>query len=801
MVELSTICSPVTGRTFVTNNTNSPNSSVSGSDRTNTNDSQTYTTTNSSNRNILLTTKQYDNDNLENNIVKHVKEKAFRKFKFPPEITFVKATIFKIVKQANNNEIPNTIDIKDQKWSGIYCRAVTACRHNAQTLARKNYKDDKRNNQIPDSFPGTVLITDTQDVNSENRYQLHKDYRRKNSPEFKYFMKRILGAVSPKQTDFKRKSVRMTISTIFTPSDEAFALLFLYNGYDSNEGQDLYEYLVSELEERREEQQSKELETEILKMYQKQNGNRKQQDKEENTEGKTRKRKQHAAVAKHQTTKFNLEPTPTLESGTYLFVQTKPGELSAMVCLPEEACHTFNQWETVFRTLLTAFKDSTGDKTLSPSNAQDVLEASKHRACPISLLLEPDAKQAKLDFIKTKLPTAKALEPMNLWHSIQREELSGYDSPKAVLLVMKSFQYAVPEVFTGGKISPDPMILLAIPLWTFFEGEGSMDGFRYKLQTGLEDVVETIRQEAAINISMEGQALAQMSIFEHLHKARKVRAKLGVDKSVIMWGCLQRQQVALEFTHGSFSSHLVVQIVLNEHVRHQAIMGDVLNTHLEALKREHKDVMKELLPLKSRVNKAPKKAWLPPLGLKRVKVTLEKATKIARYVELHANTLWLNSQFDVPSSGPEDPPWTKLDVVGDTTTGQLEFHPKTMWEWDKLHMVLNITASEGNLSRGKKQKQPPNLHDGIVLPGWKSGSTQFFHGKLGGVTDGNKSIDVILPPAIQTTLHQILSSRAHNNNFVAKPKPQQKDKDIPPTPEWHVDPRLGPRWSRMAPGE
>eukprot|EP00536_Pseudo-nitzschia_multiseries_P002339 jgi/Psemu1/5315/gm1.5315_g len=165
---------------------------------------------------------------------------------------------------------------------------------------QKNYKDDKRNNQIPDSFPGTVLITDTQDLNSENRYQLHKDYRRKNSPEFKYFMKRILEAVSPKQTDFKRKSVRMTVGNIFTPSNEAFALLFLYNDYNSwlnttkgtsNEGQDLYEYLVSELEERREEQQLKELETEILKMYQKQNDNRKQQDKEEDEEGKQRKRK------------------------------------------------------------------------------------------------------------------------------------------------------------------------------------------------------------------------------------------------------------------------------------------------------------------------------------------------------------------------------------------------------------------------------------------------------------------------------------------------------------------------------
>eukprot|EP00536_Pseudo-nitzschia_multiseries_P011328 jgi/Psemu1/28554/gm1.28554_g len=262
MVELSS-CSPVTGKTIVTNNTNSPNSSVLGSDQTNTNnDSQTYRTTDSSNRNILQTTKESDNNNLENNIVKHVKETAFRKFKFPPENTF------------------------------------------------KNYKDDKRNNQIPDSFPGTVLITDTQDLNSENRYQLHKDYRQKSSPEFKYFMKRILGAVSPKQTNFKRKSVRMTVSNIFTPSDEAFALLFLYNHYDSwlnttkgtrlrkkftdgksgnkegwsNEGQELYKYLVSELEEQREEQQSKELETELLEMYQKQNGNHKQQDKEEDEE-------------------------------------------------------------------------------------------------------------------------------------------------------------------------------------------------------------------------------------------------------------------------------------------------------------------------------------------------------------------------------------------------------------------------------------------------------------------------------------------------------------------------------------
>eukprot|EP00536_Pseudo-nitzschia_multiseries_P010069 jgi/Psemu1/24891/gm1.24891_g len=202
---------------------------------------------------------------------------------------------------------------------------------------------------------------------------------------------------------------------------------------------------------------------------------------------------------------------------------------------------------------------------------------------------------------------------------------SGHDSPEA-RLVMKSFGYAVPEVFSGGKISADPMILLAIPSWTSFEGEGPMDGFRYKLQTSLDGVVERIRQEAAINISTEGQALAQtciqdamtftlgliqwMSIFEHLHKAGKVGVKLGVDKSVIMWICLQGRQAVLNFTQeDGFSNHLEVQTVLNKHMRqHRAVMQDELNTHLVALKEEQEEVMKELWSLKSRVDKVPKKA-------------------------------------------------------------------------------------------------------------------------------------------------------------------------------------------------
>eukprot|EP00536_Pseudo-nitzschia_multiseries_P002653 jgi/Psemu1/5954/gm1.5954_g len=203
---------------------------------------------------------------------------------------------------------------------------------------------------------------------------------------------------------------------------------------------------------------------------------------------------------------------------------------------------------------------------------------------------------------------------------------SGYNSPKTAL-VMKSFWCEVPEVFTGGKISSDFMILLAIPLWTSFEGEGSADGFRYKLQTRLNNVVETIRQEEAVmNISMEGLALAQTCIqdaktftselFQWMcqthqdlqksnpsssnpsHKAQKAGAKLGADQSVIMCGCLHGRQAALEFKQDDFSNYPVVQTVLNEPMRHRAIMQDEMNTHLAALKKEQEAFMKELCSLK-----------------------------------------------------------------------------------------------------------------------------------------------------------------------------------------------------------
>eukprot|EP00536_Pseudo-nitzschia_multiseries_P005589 jgi/Psemu1/12937/gm1.12937_g len=274
--------SPVQGTTVVTHTTNSRTSIVLGSEQTNTNDSQTETTPNSIKSDTLLTTKETHDYNMKQNITQYAKETLLRKMKFQPtKSNFVQSMIMRIVKLGNNNEIPNTINIKDQKWSGILCGAITACRHNAQTLAKKkNHKDNKRSNQILDSFPGTVLMMEKENTNSKNK-----------------------------------KSFQ-TISNIFTPSNEALALLFVYNNYDlwlnttegtrkrknftdsksgneevwSTQGYILYKYVLSKIEKRRKEQQSKDLEIELLKTYQQQNGKHTPPQDDEDEESKKKQR-------------------------------------------------------------------------------------------------------------------------------------------------------------------------------------------------------------------------------------------------------------------------------------------------------------------------------------------------------------------------------------------------------------------------------------------------------------------------------------------------------------------------------
>eukprot|EP00536_Pseudo-nitzschia_multiseries_P014332 jgi/Psemu1/38293/gm1.38293_g len=396
---------------------------------------------------------------------------------------------------------------------------------------------------------------------------------------------------------------------------------------------------------------------------------------------------------------------------------------------------------------------------------------------------------------------------------------SGYNSPEASL-VMKSFQYAIPK-----EVSNNPMILSAIPSWICFEWEGSMGRFRYKLETGLDDLVETIRQEALTTILIERQPLAQMRIqdaktffttgliqwmcrtyqdlqksnsssskenwrhifhyiqpiFEHLHKPCKVRAKLGVKKSIIMWVCLQERQAALKFTKDRFSSHSVMQTVLNEHMCHRAVTQDEMNTHLASVKKEQEELMKELRSLAGRKEETKE-------------VTPESSPGSDHQQENKTNNTY---KFDLPNCALEDPPWTK---IGCSTSdlppievillqGEWGTMEKPMWEWSGSDRVIKITGAQGKLSRGKKQNWANIPHNSMLPPSWKTGSIHLLHTKLEGITYGwfivewtnrlgEKSINFTLPPVIQTTRHQLLSSRAHNNIFLPEPKPKptlQKD--------------------------
>eukprot|EP00536_Pseudo-nitzschia_multiseries_P009067 jgi/Psemu1/22243/gm1.22243_g len=208
--------------------------------------------------------------------------------------------------------------------------------------------------------------------------------------------------------------------------------------------------------------------------------------------------------------------------------------------------------------------------------------------------------QARLDVLEAQFTSFREESTTTKVHL---EECSS----KAALVMKSCWYAAVLKVFTGGKLRANPTIL---------------------------PVGHPIVKEAAINISMEGQALAQTCIqdanafisgliqwmcctYEDLQKSNpsstkenwryawKVGAKLGVDKSVIMWGCLHGRQAALEFTQDGFSNHA---IVLNKHIWHRFIMQDEMNTHLAALKKEQEELMKELRSLKGQVDKFPKKA-------------------------------------------------------------------------------------------------------------------------------------------------------------------------------------------------
>ena len=88
--------------------------------------------------------------------------------------------------------------------------------------------------KVPASFPGTVAL------NTDSMEILAKEYRRYGNAaneEFYYFVTRILSAINPGKTNFRLRKTKDLISTIFTVTDEAFALMIIDNEYSNWEKQ------------------------------------------------------------------------------------------------------------------------------------------------------------------------------------------------------------------------------------------------------------------------------------------------------------------------------------------------------------------------------------------------------------------------------------------------------------------------------------------------------------------------------------------------------------------------------------
>lgn len=138
----------------------------------------------------------------------------------------------------------------------------------------------------------------------EAKYTVHPDYRKKDTPGWRFFATKYLPCVNAKITNFRLKSHRQLVSEIFTGSDEAYAIALLINEYENyqftlsdplrgggdrpkkpftnsrsgktsgwnNSGLETYKSLIKQVEELRQLDVSSQLEHNILNCCKTQNG-------------------------------------------------------------------------------------------------------------------------------------------------------------------------------------------------------------------------------------------------------------------------------------------------------------------------------------------------------------------------------------------------------------------------------------------------------------------------------------------------------------------------------------------------
>mgnify|MGYP004529573319 FL=1 len=83
---------------------------------------------------------------------------------------------------------------------------------------------------VPAGFPGTLGLVE--DPNKEGKVvinPMYRNYSTANNSEYFYFVSRLLPSINPKKVNFGKECSYKPISEMFSVSDEAFALLLLYN--------------------------------------------------------------------------------------------------------------------------------------------------------------------------------------------------------------------------------------------------------------------------------------------------------------------------------------------------------------------------------------------------------------------------------------------------------------------------------------------------------------------------------------------------------------------------------------------
>ena len=127
-------------------------------------------------------------------------------------------------------------------------------------MNRQPTEDMKIQAKVPDDFPNENILVHEHEENGRRLLKIPDGYRRLDeNKNLNYLFSRMVTAIHPSGHSFHREKGMKRISEIFSSSDEAFALLVIYNEIDRWKyvAKKDREKMVKEVENQEQEQQKK----------------------------------------------------------------------------------------------------------------------------------------------------------------------------------------------------------------------------------------------------------------------------------------------------------------------------------------------------------------------------------------------------------------------------------------------------------------------------------------------------------------------------------------------------------------